>query len=766
RLYYTPDADALSYDANGGAGSMPPAEGVVGQEVAVAESAFSKQGYVFAGWNTKTDGSGRVYAPGDVYVLTAGEDKVFAQWEEGVAAYRVEHYKVSADHAQASRFSVDEDEGVTGSSASATARNVPGYTYQPLFDENGMRTVSSGTVAADGSLVLRLYYTPDADALSYDANGGTGATRATEGVVDQEVIVAESAFEKPGYGFTGWNTQADGAGAPYAAGEAYLLTVGEDRLFAQWTALDGTPYAVEHYKVAPDGASASLAYRDRKTGVTDAAAKAVPMDFSRDGYTYAPGFAGDGMVEAVEGTIAADGSLVLRLYYTPDADALSYDANGGAGSMPPAEGVVGQEVAVAESAFIRDGFSFAGWNTVPDGSGAAYAPGDGFALSVGEDRLFAQWVVDAVVDPEDFVLYVGGAHPDEGGSGAFPRALLSVALADGSEMDAVRWYVNGELFEPTEAAPHPFAIEYYDEDGNKVSGKPGDDAPGDYAVRIANAGDVQVEGGDGVRHAVRAEEGRYRVRDATEAKKVHAAVGSESEVDGTEAAVLIPEGSTILVNGRPELGGPTEGGVSLLFDDLLTQERADRLSAKADATTSLEDPSGMQLKYLDLVDALNGNVWLSSSEGCTVFWPYPEGTDEHDEFELVHFPGLNREDLDDGLMDAVVPELVRIEKTPVGLKFHVPEGRFSPFALVWQKAAAEPDPPVEPESPVSPDPDLPIGSEPEAPKDLPASEAFPTPKALVKTGDGFPAAVAVVAGVALLAAALAGLRMRRDRRER
>ena len=134
----------------------------------------------------------------------------------------------------------------------ATAQTIPGYTYQPLFDENGMKTVASGTVAGDGSLVLNLYYTPDADALAYHANGGQGTMAATEGVTDQVVEVAANGFERAGYAFVGWNTAADGSGQAYAAGAGYALTAGDDALFAQWTA-NFTDLAATGFEVTYDG---------------------------------------------------------------------------------------------------------------------------------------------------------------------------------------------------------------------------------------------------------------------------------------------------------------------------------------------------------------------------------------------------------------------------------------------------------------------------------------------------------------------------------
>ena len=71
---------AVSYNPNGGDGTMPPAVGAAGATVAVASNAFTRAGYVFAGWNTKADGTGDAHRPGDALVLTKGVTVLYAQW--------------------------------------------------------------------------------------------------------------------------------------------------------------------------------------------------------------------------------------------------------------------------------------------------------------------------------------------------------------------------------------------------------------------------------------------------------------------------------------------------------------------------------------------------------------------------------------------------------------------------------------------------------------------------------------------------------------
>ncbi|MBO5365230.1 MAG: VWA domain-containing protein, partial [Peptococcaceae bacterium] len=75
------EMDKLAYVANGGTGSMDPTEGYVGSAVTVSQNSFTRDKYIFVGWNTAADGSGTAYASGADYTLTSGDDVLYAQWE-------------------------------------------------------------------------------------------------------------------------------------------------------------------------------------------------------------------------------------------------------------------------------------------------------------------------------------------------------------------------------------------------------------------------------------------------------------------------------------------------------------------------------------------------------------------------------------------------------------------------------------------------------------------------------------------------------------
>ncbi len=68
----------LTYDANGGSGSMPAAGSYAyGETLTIA----GVDG--LAGWNTKADGSGLSYAPGDTYKMSPHDVTLYAVWQSG-----------------------------------------------------------------------------------------------------------------------------------------------------------------------------------------------------------------------------------------------------------------------------------------------------------------------------------------------------------------------------------------------------------------------------------------------------------------------------------------------------------------------------------------------------------------------------------------------------------------------------------------------------------------------------------------------------------
>ncbi|MBQ3729296.1 MAG: InlB B-repeat-containing protein, partial [Spirochaetales bacterium] len=70
---------------------------------------------------------------------------------------------------------------------------------------------------------------------------------------------------------------------------------------------------------------------------------------------------------------------------------VTFDSNGGTGTMNPQVMNKNTETALSANAFTRTKYAFNGWNTKADGTGTAYA--DGASVSLNSDiTLYAQWI--------------------------------------------------------------------------------------------------------------------------------------------------------------------------------------------------------------------------------------------------------------------------------------------------------------------------------------------------------------------------------------
>ena len=92
--------------------------------------------------------------------------------------------------------------------------------------------------------------------------------------------------------------------------------------------------------------------------------------------------------------VAATEDAVYTAQYEPTARVfytVTFDANGGDGTMEPQKFEVGVDTCLKANVFTRANYKFTGWNTAADGSGASYAE-DGAVINLtGDITLYAQW---------------------------------------------------------------------------------------------------------------------------------------------------------------------------------------------------------------------------------------------------------------------------------------------------------------------------------------------------------------------------------------
>lgn len=200
-----------------------------------------------------SDDPGTILSNGTFEIWAATTFTVHARATNAHEEYRVAYRFTSDDgelpDAVAALLPTDEQTYRYGdavdpqSPTQASVAVAPGESWEfQGYRAEGGYDAQQGIITGDVTFIglWRRVVTPVADELSYHANGGSGEMAPTAGHVGEDVGVAANGFERPGYTFTGWNTQADGSGTAYAAGDAYTLTEGDDVLFAQWTKTSST----------------------------------------------------------------------------------------------------------------------------------------------------------------------------------------------------------------------------------------------------------------------------------------------------------------------------------------------------------------------------------------------------------------------------------------------------------------------------------------------------------------------------------------------
>lgn len=239
------NVQTLTYHGNGATdGNTAAQSGKTGDELTTNANGFTRDGYTFVEWNTKADGTGGHYGKGTNGVakwtmLPAGND-LYAIWQANPA-------NIQYRDDWGATGSTPDTTGVTGQNVTIAQNGFtrPGYTFtgwardrrtDPSLQPGGRYTLTPGTTT------LWAQWKADPAHLIYNSNSGsTSQTRRTDGVVDQTLTVIANPFTRSGYTFTGWNTQADGRGKAYAAGNGFRLVadaksnpVNTTVLYAQW----------------------------------------------------------------------------------------------------------------------------------------------------------------------------------------------------------------------------------------------------------------------------------------------------------------------------------------------------------------------------------------------------------------------------------------------------------------------------------------------------------------------------------------------------
>jgi hypothetical protein len=199
-------------------------------------------------------------------------------------------------------------------------------------------------------------------------------------------------FQNAGHVFAGWNTAPDGTGTSYADGSLYSFS-SDLGLYAQWTTQNVSHEVIFDENASPSDAVSSTQNMSATSPLT--LYTNLQPAFANAGHVFAgwnTAANGSGTTYPNGGTFGFTVDMTLFAQWSQavlsTVDVVLSEGNNGSSTV---SGNLGSTIVLPIlSASLDPGFVFAGWNTVADGSGTAFAGGTTFVLS-DDITLFAQW---------------------------------------------------------------------------------------------------------------------------------------------------------------------------------------------------------------------------------------------------------------------------------------------------------------------------------------------------------------------------------------
>ena len=275
----------------------------------------ARTGYTFAGWK-----------PAAPATMPANDVTLESQWTENGADYTAYNAAVKAAHAKQaeSDYAARYTEESRNALAAALAADVSGKKYTQQGEVDAAATAINNAVAGLNKMTYNAIFTVD----------GAEYAKVPTKVDDQ--IVAPKDPSKEGYTFAGWKPEVGIMGTADATFEAVFAAAGD------------TAYTVNTYVMGTDGTYGDPT-SEKLTGTTGSTATYAPE--AREGFTVAD-------ESVLSGTIAAEGNLVLKVYYSRNKYTLTVDG-------VASEVYYGAAVSVAEPS--KEHYTFAGWEPeLPD----------------------------------------------------------------------------------------------------------------------------------------------------------------------------------------------------------------------------------------------------------------------------------------------------------------------------------------------------------------------------------------------------------------
>lgn len=455
----------ISFANEGGTGSMEPQSFLHGIAQELMPNGFTRTGYTFAGW---TDGA-TTYVDGQS-ITAAGNMALTAQWAPNVYRVVFNGNGANGGATMASQsFFYDDSKNLTNNTFIRTGYTFAGWATTSTGDkayDNG-QAVRNLTSAQNGTVTLYAVWIPNTYFVSFNSGVGSGSMNTQAHTYGAAQPLADNTFACTGYSFGGWNTQADGTGLNYAdkASVINLTVTGSVTLYAQWTA--------DTYSLAFNSNNGVGSMNNQNFATGDSGTVSANR-FVKPGYTFngwntkadgtGTNYAADTNLMSLDNLATASPTLYAK--WIANNYTVSFNANGGTGSMTDQSFAYDVPKNLTANSFARGSDTFLGWSTSATAETAAYANGQSVSnlstIADGRVTLYAVWRANTYE-----VRFDGN-----GGSGdMLPQ---TIGRSDSAQLNTNAYTRTGYSFAGWNTNINGSGISY--SNGQQVTNLPGDSA--------------------------------------------------------------------------------------------------------------------------------------------------------------------------------------------------------------------------------------------------------------------------------------------------
>ena len=353
--WLSPDLYRISFDSNGGSIVNSLIEKYPGEpygELPVP----TKDNYTFVGWYDDSIEGSKINSD-TVFDGTANK-VLYAHWREGILNECV----VSFDTNGGSGI-IDSVHLYTGDKITLPVVTKKGYTFinwtyngDVVTENTNFDEISEATLIANWQVNNYIVH--------FDANGGNGTMEDIIMTYDKAKMLPENLFVRNGYSFVGWSKTYDGD----VTYDSYSLvsnigSQGTVTLYAVW---QENPKETKLYFDFNGGEVLDEHFYQPLYLYDDETIYYFP-EIKRDGYTFVNWMYNDTVVDNST-TFYDMGEVTIKANWQPNNYTITFDGNGGIGSMENITMTYDVTKTLPENSFVYDDKVFVGWGRTADGN--------------------------------------------------------------------------------------------------------------------------------------------------------------------------------------------------------------------------------------------------------------------------------------------------------------------------------------------------------------------------------------------------------------